>query len=255
MSIPVYPLGQSGFRFQFGEVIIYTDPYLSEHVADLEGLEMKRMCPIRFEPADIKDADFVLISHAHIDHCDLKTLLPLAAASPRCMFIAPREVTKLLSAQGIASGRLVAAPEAWIPLANGLRVRPVPAAHTEVERDESGYLRFLGYVLDYRGSLIYHAGDTSPDTEIFEVLKDLGPIDVALLPVNERNFFRDRRGIIGNMSVREAFQMAEEIGTKTLVPMHWDMFAPNCVYREEIELLYRLMKPPFAMVLEPQEIL
>jgi hypothetical protein len=38
----------------------------------------------------------------------------------------------------------------------------------------------------------------------------LGPIDVAFLPMNERSFFRKRRGIIGNMSVREAFAMAAE---------------------------------------------
>ena len=47
-------------------------------------------------------------------------------------------------------------------------------------------------------------------------------------------FFRARRGIIGNLSVHEAFQFAEEIAVKQLVPVHWDMFAANAVDPEEI---------------------
>jgi len=56
------------------------------------------------------------------------------------------------------------------------------------------------------------------------------------------------------MSVREAFQMAADIGVKTLVPTHWDMFAPNSVYKEELNLLYELMRPPFEMRIDPQEL-
>ena len=82
----------------------------------------------------------------------------------------------------------------------------------------------------------------------------MGSIDVAFIPVNERNFYREKRGIIGNMSVREAFQMAADIGVKTLVPTHWDMFAPNSVYKEELDLLYKLMRPPFEMRIDPQEL-
>jgi hypothetical protein len=36
--------------------------------------------------------------------------------------------------------------------------------------------------------------------------------------------------------------------------MHWDMFAPNSVYLEEIELLYRLMQPSFEMKVYPEVI-
>jgi L-ascorbate metabolism protein UlaG (beta-lactamase superfamily) len=48
--------------------------------------------------------------------------------------------------------------------------------------------------------------------------------------------------------------MATDIGVKILVPIHWDMFAPNSVYLEEIELLYRLMQPRFEMKVYPEVI-
>ncbi|MCP9452150.1 MAG: MBL fold metallo-hydrolase [Nitrospira sp.] len=254
MKLPLLPLGQCGFRFEFKKVTVYTDPYLSDYVAEVEGQDMRRLKPILIDPSRVADADYVLITHAHMDHCDLKTLVPLAAASPTCQFICPNEVSKLLVIGGISRHRIILAEDEWINLGPGVRVMPVPAAHPHVERDEEGYLRCVGYVIEWEGHKLYHGGDGSPDDCVIERLRQLGPIDVAFIPVNERNFYRERRGIIGNMTVREAFQMAADIGTKVLVPTHWDMFAPNSVYEEEIRLLYKLIQPPFALQINPQEI-
>ncbi|AGY57861.1 MBL fold metallo-hydrolase [Gloeobacter kilaueensis] len=251
-AIVVRPLGQAGFKLTFEHTVVYIDPYLSDYVAKVEGPDMRRQISIPVLPETIDDADWVFISHIHIDHCDPETLLPISRASQTCRFLCPNTVKICLSDLGIAPERLVLAPEKeWLPLGPHLRVRAVPAVHPCIERDESGCLLCVGYVLDYRGRLLYHAGDTSPADELVEALKQLGTIDTALLPVNERNFYRERRGILGNMSVREAFQLADEIGTRTVVPMHWDMFAPNAVFREEIELLYQLLQPSFQLRLQP----
>lgn len=254
MKIPVTPLGQCGFRFEFGDLVVYTDPYLTNHVAEVEGQEMRRLRPVPIEPSNVVDADFVLVTHAHMDHCDLKTLVPLSSASRTCQFVCPNEVVKLLVGAGIDSRRVVLAREDWITLGPHARVIPVPSAHPRVERDVEGYWRCVGYVMNYGGRNLYHGGDGSPDDHVFDRLTRLGPIDIAFIPVNERNFYRDKRGIIGNMSIREAFQMAADIGVKTLVPTHWDMFAPNSVYKEELDLLYELIRPPFEMTLNPREL-
>lgn len=254
MGIPITSLGQCGFRFALGDIVVYTDPYLTDHVAEVEGQEMRRLRPVPIHPSEVRDADWVLVTHAHLDHCDLNTLVPLASASMTCRFICPNEVAKLLICAGIERGRIVIAGRDWINLAGQVRVIAVPSAHPRVETDEEGYWRCVGYIVDYNGRRLYHGGDGSPDDDVIVRLKRLGPIDVAFIPVNERNFYRDKRGIIGNMSVREAFQMAADIGAKTLVPTHWDMFAPNSVYKEEIDLLFALIRPPFEMKIEPQEL-
>lgn len=215
---------------------------------------MQRLRPVPIEPSSVSDADFVLVTHAHLDHCDLKTLAPLSSASSACRFVCPNEVAKLLIGAGIDSRRVLLAHEDWIALGSQSRVMPVPAAHPRIETDDEGYLRCVGYVMEYAGRRLYHGGDGSPDDLVLDRLNQLGPIDVAFIPVNEKNFYREKRGIIGNMSVREAFQMAEDIGVKTLVPTHWDMFAPNSVYKEELCLLYELMRPLFEMRLDPQEL-
>lgn len=254
MSIPITPLGQCGFRFQLGDTVVYTDPYLTDHVAEVDGEQMRRILPVPIEPSQVSDADFVLITHAHMDHCDLQTLLPLSHASASCIFICPNEVAHLLRVAGIDATRIIVAGDQWILLGTGARVIAVPSAHPVIEKDHDGFYRCLGYVLEYEGRRLYHAGDGSPDDLVFEILEQHYPIHAAFIPVNERNYFRNKLGIIGNMSVREAFQMAEVIGVDVLVPTHWDMFALNGVFRKELELMFQLIKPPFQMKLNPRSI-
>ena len=50
------------------------------------------------------------------------------------------------------------------------------------------------------------------------------------------------------MSVREAFNFAEELNVKTLVPLHWDMFRVNSVSVGEMELVYDSMAPRFRLM-------
>ncbi len=241
-------LGQSGVKFLFGDTVVYVDPYLTDYVADREGrADMHRLVAPPVLPNEVTDANFVLVTHIHPDHCDPTTLIPITAASRTAQIVCPNECRKVLEREGLSAERIILAPEQEIELAGAVRITAVPAAHPCIERDGKGHLKYVGYILEYGGRRYYHAGDTSPADQVIQSVLEKGPIDVAFLPVNERNYYRDRRGIIGNMSIREAFQLAMDIGAKHVVPIHWDMFAPNRVFPEEIQLLYELMKPSFHL--------
>lgn len=252
--VEIVPLGQAGFRLALGTLTLYIDPYLSNGVEVAEGPDLRRQVPIWKAPEHVDDANWVLVTHEHIDHCDLATLVPLAKASAKCRFLSPKIVGKMLIAHGISADRIVQATDDWVTLHAEVKVHPVPAAHPEIEVDPRGCSRYVGYVIDFRGKRIYHSGDTQLKTEIIEAACAFKPIDVAILPVNERNHYRESLGIIGNMTVREAFQFATDLEVKTLIPMHWDMFSLNSVYPEEIELYTRLAQPPFSVVLKPTHI-
>lgn len=252
--IPVQMLGQSGCRLAFPGATIYLDPYLSNSVQELDAPDLARQVPIPYAPHTVADADWVLITHEHMDHCDPHTLPALAAASPQARFVGTAPVVKRLAEWGIGQERVTLVVEDWITLAPGLRLRAIPAAHPEIERDAQGQLTCVGYLLEYAGQRIYLAGDTSARQEIIDALVATGPIHTAFLPVNERNFFRGRRGIIGNMSVREAFQFAVEIGARQVVAVHWDMFAINAVDPDEIRLIHQRMNCGFALLMQPKAI-
>jgi len=112
--------------------------------------------------------------------------------------------------------------------------------------------RWLGYVIKFGGVYIYHAGDTSVNDVVISELERFKNIDMALIPVNERNYYRERRGIIGNMSIREAFKFAEDIGANKVFPTHWDMFEQNSVFQKEIELMYELLSPEFELLMDSE---
>lgn len=251
-TIGVKSLGQVGFRLDFNGTVVYIDPYLSDSVRQREAEDLERLLPIPLRPHEADDADWALITHAHRDHCDLDTLLPLAEASAACRFVGPPPVRDALVGAGIPSDRIHCCNDAeQIALAPGLSASATPAAHPQVETDERGAWLYVGYLLDWHGRRLYHAGDTALTDQVLAHLSQVGQIDVAFLPVNEINYFRNRRGIIGNMSVREAFGLAEELGIGCVIPTHWDMFAANQVFREEIELLYEKLAPSFALKINP----
>lgn len=252
--VPVDLLGQSGCRFSFPDCTVYLDPYLSNSVQELDAPDLGRLLPIPVPAGDVADADWVLLTHEHFDHCDPHTLPDLSRASPQARFMGPTPVLARLAEWGIETGRLVLAAEHWIPLSSGVAVHAVPAAHPEISRDAQGQLACVGFVIEHAGRRTYVAGDTSVRQPVLDALAALAPIGTAILPVNEKNFFRDRRGIIGNMSIREAFLLAAELGVEAVVPVHWDMFAANAASPDEIRAVYAQMQPSFELVMQPRSL-
>jgi L-ascorbate metabolism protein UlaG (beta-lactamase superfamily) len=252
--VDIQLLGQSGSIFYFPQATIYIDPYLSNSVKILDANDLERNRPISIFPEEIKNADYVLITHEHIDHCDPHTLPVLSKASPQARFFAPSPVIDILTSWHIEQNRCILAKEEWQTITSEIKLKTIPAAHPYIERDAENNLRYVGYMLSYQDKLIYVAGDTSVCKELIDVLKTFEKIDIAFLPVNERNYFRDRRGIIGNMSIREAFQLADEVNIKQVVPVHWDMFTANSVTLEEINAVYQAMQPNFKLLIQPQKL-
>jgi L-ascorbate 6-phosphate lactonase len=244
--VTVNPLGQSGFRFVAGSTVLYVDPYLSDAVERKHGPEFQRQVAAPMQPQQVTDANLVLISHAHTDHCDPISVATIATQSPQAIFICTYECVSVLEKAGVDASKIELVSEDLKPLTKDISYAAIPAAHPTIERDGQGRLRRAGFLLHFENCLVYHAGDTSPAHEIFQALEG-GEIDYAFLPVNEKNFFRDQKDIIGNMSVREAFHFAEKIGAHRLVPIHWDMFVPNSVFPAEIELLYDKLQPSFKL--------
>jgi L-ascorbate 6-phosphate lactonase len=76
------------------------------------------------------------------------------------------------------------------------------------------------------GTTLYHAGDTIVTRELIDALDDRC-IDVALLPSNGRDYFREEQDITGNMNANEAIALARRIGARLVIPYHWDGFAGN----------------------------
>jgi L-ascorbate 6-phosphate lactonase len=219
MALVVTWLGQASFRFDAGRRRILVDPFFGEH-------EHRTYPPLSVDEHGTS-VDWLLVTHEHIDHLDPYSLREVAARSPGLTVVAPapleplvREACADATFAGVERGDRLE-----LPGAGSLTV--VPAIHGRTVAD--GYPddpAFVGYVLELEGTSLYHAGDTIVTDALVAALAPLR-IDVALLPVNGRTYYRERADLVGNMDTRDAVALATEVGASILVPIHWDLFEGN----------------------------
>lgn len=225
-------LGQAGFWIDTGAHRLLIDPYLSDSLARKYAGTRRahtRMIPVPVTPDALPRPDLVLITHAHTDHLDPDTLAPLAARFPDLPFVVPRAELAVARERIGPDARLVgvSAGEVLTPLP-GLVLSVTPAAHEARERDAAGDDRFIGFCLATESLRLVHPGDTLVIRELTDALAAFAP-EVALFPVNGRDAARTADGIIGNMALDEAIELARKVGAEALVPHHWGLFDFNTV--------------------------
>ena len=247
-TVALWWLGQAGFAVRAGGLVMLLDPFLAPMA--------ERVSPPAFEPEDAVDVDVVTCSHEHYDHLDLASLPAIAQASPRVRFVIPRPLVDAVAAAGVPRERIVGAqPDERIRL-DGVTLHPLPARHGVGIADaytfgrelSGGLYRYLGYVVDDGVARVYHAGDTIAYDGQAERLRALD-VDIALLPINGRDHFREAAGIVGNMDHREAARLADDAGVDVLVPMHYDTFPQNLGYPAHLVDVVRRDNPSLAVLI------
>lgn len=221
--LALWSLGQSGVVVKSSRTLAVIDPYLSDA---LQGLGAPEPCfPPPLEPGMLRGVDLVLCTHEHPDHTDPATLKPLLAASPDAQLVASAQSLKILEDAGIDTTRArVPTLGERYTIADG-DYRAIPAAHYQLEID-AGRSRWMGFVLSCGGITLLHTGDTILVPEIFAALQGVS-IDLALLPINGRDYFREQQDLVGNLLPREATQFANEIGAQVLIAIHNDLLPNN----------------------------
>jgi L-ascorbate 6-phosphate lactonase len=227
--LALWGLGQSGFVVKGAETVAYLDPYLTNAVDDA-GYAPKGSFPRQFPPplapSEATHAQVVFCSHEHVDHTDPQTLKPLLEASPRAVVVCSSWSKDVLVQAGLPAGRMVVPVLDQPHTLAGLTFTAVPSAHYGLDADGGRGHRWLGYIIELNGVTLYHSGDTILHSGLVDRLRG-SRIDLACLPVNGRDYWREQRGIIGNLDGPEAAELAATIGADVLIPMHNDMFALN----------------------------
>ena len=251
-TIALWWLGQAGFAVRAGGLVLLLDPFLAPMA--------ERVSAPAFDPEDAAGVDVVTYSHEHYDHLDLASLPAIARASPGARFVVPRPLVDAVAAAGVPRERLIGAqPDERIVL-DGVTLHPVPARHGVGMADaytfgrelSGGLYRYLGYVLDDGVARVYHAGDTIVYDGQAERVRALRA-DVALLPINGRDHFREAAGIVGNMDHREAARLAVDAGVDLLVPMHYDTFPQNLGFPAHLVDVVRREHPSLAVLIPSRD--
>ena len=207
---------------EIGGARILTDPMLRSHAGLL------RRHPAAVAADSFASLDLVLISHLHRDHLDLPSL---RALPPRTPLVVPRGGGRLVSGAGHAEVIEIEVGETFS--LGSVEVTAVPAEHDNRRGPWGARAEPLGFVLDRRsGRRLYFAGDT----DLFEGMAEIGPLEVALLPV----WGWGHRLGAGHLDPQRAARALRMLKPRLAVPIHWGTYHPAGLKRT----LGRLLTDP-----------
>ncbi len=257
-SLAIWGMGQMGIAIKGPDAIIYIDPCLSNVVEEQAGNWWYRAYPPPIEPDAVTNVTFHLSSHEHIDHFDPMTVKPMAKASPSARFIAPGWCRDMLTEAGVSDERVIIPPalETITLPGTSIKLTAIPSAHYEKEYDEQKGYRWFGYLIEWNGVVFYHSGDTIIHPGYVDTLKSLPIADVAMLPVNGRDWYRETTvGAIGNLMPAEAALLATEIGWGMVIAGHNDLYPNNTIPMGSIADAFSRYAPrqPYK-ILQPGEL-
>ena len=166
---------QSSFLIKSPDAVIYVDPHQIQ-----EG----------------EKADLILVTHAHFDHLDPASVAALTKDDT--VIIANASCAAKLEGHG----RVVALAEGETASERGVDIRAVAGYNSHHPRGFN-----VGFIFNVAGKTVYHAGDTGRVPEMTQ----LGPIDVALIPI----------GGTYTMDEPEAAALVRDLKPKVVIPMHY----------------------------------
>lgn len=225
-------LGHSTVLVNFFGVRILTDPALFSRVGiRLPGFTIgpKRLTAPALQFHDLPHIDVILLSHAHFDHFDLRTL--------RCF----DETTRVITARATIDlfkrtdfsdvTELDWGESKTLSAAAGeIEITAFAVKHWGARTQHDTHRGYNGYLIERRGRRIIFAGDTAM-TENFAALRQYGPIDVAIMPISAYNPWIQSHG-----TPEQAVEMADAAGAHFIVPVHHQTFRLSFEpFREPIE--------------------
>ena len=203
-------IGHASFLLQTHEVNVLIDPNWAKWLKVI-----KRLKQPGFEIHHLPEIDFVLVTHAHFDHLDRRTLRKVAADQP---IVVPIGVGNLVHDLGF---QIVHELGYWQSVKLGpIEVSLTPCYHWGARFLADLHRGFGGFAVKVEGRTIFHCGDSA----FFPGFREIGEnhdIDIALLPIGAYDAPTGREV---HMNPEEAVRAFTELKARRLVPMHYGTF-------------------------------
>ncbi|OFX80271.1 MAG: hypothetical protein A2X12_04265 [Bacteroidetes bacterium GWE2_29_8] len=207
-------LGHATFFIKLGKLRFITDPVFYNIPF------IKRFVNLPYDFNKII-ADYVLISHAHRDHLDVKSLKTLINNNEYLECVMP------LKASGISNiFKMRSLEMGWFQeykINNDLSIIFFPAKHWH-KRLINDFNKVLwgSYLIKYKELSIFFAGDTAYSQHFKVINSIVGSIDYCLLPIGAykpQHIMKE-----SHLSPLEAINAFNDLKGKHFIPMHYATF-------------------------------
>jgi len=240
-------LGHSTILFSYKGIKVLTDPFLSPHIFGI-----KRQKPA-LKPELIPEVDYILISHAHYDHLDMRTLRRL---NREATLIIPENVKPVLGRTYFK--KIVELPKNKTLEEKNVKITSLPVKHNKGRSILFPNTETVSYHIKIEDKNFYFGGDSA----YFDGYQEIGKnfeINVAFLPIGGYEPTLLLKNV--HMSPWEAIQAFLDLKADYIVPMHYATFhsvpkfvkveAPLQYFQEE---LVRKNLSNRAIIVKPNEI-
>lgn len=211
-------LGHASFLLRYEGKTVLVDPYLSEYASPVPGFGPKRFVPSAIPVAQLPPIDVILQTHNHYDHLDKVTL----KAIPN------KENIQVVTALGVGRhfrkwGYSNIEELDWYDAFswNDLTFTALPAVHfsrrglTDTNKD-----LWVGFAIESPRQRIFLSGDSAYHEAVFhEVRERVGPFDLSIVGIGAYEPQAIMKPVHANPE--EGLLIAQDIGSKTVMAMHW----------------------------------
>lgn len=181
-NIEIKWLGHSGFLIQHDKINIFIDPFKIGNISE--------------------KADLILITHSHYDNCSVEDIKKII--KKETIVIGPADILSQTRQVGDVNFK-IAEPGKSLDFKE-IKINSVPAYNTN-KPYHSKEEAWLGYIIDFSGTTVYHAGDSDIIPEMNNI-----KVNIALLPISGKFV----------MDYHEAAIAANIIKPDLTIPMHYD---------------------------------
>lgn len=209
-------LGHATFLIQLNGIRLITDPIFN-------GLPfLKRRVELPFPLEQLRGIDYILLSHDHRDHCDKRSLQDLLK------YNRPRKILAPLKLSGVIASWVDGVPveeAAWYQTyhTEGVEVAFLPTRHWS-RRGMFDFNRVLwgSFLVRSGDKQTYYGADSGMGPHFEEIGRLFPGIGHALIGIGAYKPAYMMQEI--HTSPGEALQAFQQLGARTLIPMHYGAY-------------------------------
>jgi L-ascorbate metabolism protein UlaG (beta-lactamase superfamily) len=134
------------------------------------------------------------------------------------------------------------------------QITPYAAAHYH-KADENGNPDCLSFLITIGDIKLFFWGDGILYDQIIDNLS-MHHFNMFFAPINGRDWFREKDGIIGNINSRELAEICSKLNIDYVVPNHYDMFDYNSeIPSHFINYLQKIAPKQKVQIMQQSEII